>query len=69
MPFAPIQVVPTTLAWVVVKTLPLKCFEIPVYAFDLHFLVVGEMNLTEWYSGFPYFLQFQSEFGNKEFMI
>ena len=24
---------------------------------------------TEWSSGFPYFLQFQSEFGNKEFMI
>ena len=23
----------------------------------------------EWTSGFPYFLQFQSEFGNKEFMI
>jgi len=24
---------------------------------------------TEWSSGFPYFLQFKSEFGNKEFMI
>ena len=24
---------------------------------------------TEWFSGFPYFLQFKSEFGNKEFMI
>ena len=23
----------------------------------------------EWSSGFPYFLQFESEFGNKEFMI
>ena len=23
----------------------------------------------EWSSGFPYFLQFKSEFGNKEFMI
>ena len=23
----------------------------------------------EWSSGFPYFLKFQSEFGNKEFMI
>ena len=23
----------------------------------------------EWFSGFPYFLQFKSEFGNKEFMI
>ena len=25
--------------------------------------------LPEWSSGFPYFLQFKSEFGNKEFMI
>ena len=25
--------------------------------------------LTEWSSGFPYFLQFKSEFGNKEFMV
>ena len=25
--------------------------------------------LPEWSSGFPYFLQFQSEFGNKDFMI
>ena len=25
--------------------------------------------IPEWYSGFPYFLQFKSEFGNKEFMI
>ena len=24
---------------------------------------------SEWSSGFPYFVQFQSEFGNKEFMI
>ena len=23
----------------------------------------------EWSSGFPYFLQFKTEFGNKEFMI
>ena len=28
-----------------------------------------ELNWTEWSSGFRYFLQFQSEFGNKEFMI
>ena len=28
-----------------------------------------ELNSTEWSSGFPYFLQFKSEFGNKEFMI
>ena len=27
------------------------------------------LNWTEWSSGFPYFLQFKSEFGNKEFMI
>lgn len=47
---------PTTLAWVVVKTLPLKCFEIPVYAFDLHFLVVGEMNLTQGGASFVRFL-------------
>ena len=25
--------------------------------------------LTEWSSGFPHFLQFKSEFGNKEFLI
>ena len=25
--------------------------------------------IPEWFSGFPYFLQFKSEFGNKEFMI
>ena len=25
--------------------------------------------IPEWSSGFPYFLQFQSEFGNKEFVI
>ena len=30
---------------------------------------VTELNWTEWSSGFPYFLQFKSEFGNKEFMI
>ena len=28
-----------------------------------------EPNRTEWSSGFPYFLQFKSEFGNKEFVI
>ena len=28
-----------------------------------------ELNQTEWSSGFPYFLQFKSEFGNKEFVI
>ena len=28
-----------------------------------------ELNWTEWSSDFPYFLQFKSEFGNKEFMI
>ena len=26
-------------------------------------------SLPEWSSGFPYFLQFKSEFGNKEFMV
>ena len=25
--------------------------------------------MNEWSSGFPYFLQFKSEFGDKEFMI
>ena len=25
--------------------------------------------ILEWFTGFPYFLQFQSEFGNKEFMM
>ena len=29
----------------------------------------AELNWTERSSGFPYFLQFKSEFGNKEFMI
>ena len=28
-----------------------------------------ELNWTEWSSGFSHFLQFKSEFGNKEFMI
>ena len=28
-----------------------------------------ELNWTEWSSGFPYFLQFKSGFGNKEFII
>ena len=28
-----------------------------------------ELNWTEWSSGFPYFVQFKSEFGNEEFMI
>ena len=28
-----------------------------------------ELNWTEWSSGFPYFLQFKSKFGNKEFKI
>ena len=28
-----------------------------------------KLNWTEWSSGFPYFLQFKFEFGNKEFMI
>ena len=29
----------------------------------------GSDGIPEWSSGFPYFLQFQSEFGNKEFVI
>ena len=28
-----------------------------------------EQNCTQWSSGFSYFLQFKSEFGNKDFMI
>ena len=28
-----------------------------------------DLVIPEWSSGFPYFLQFQSEFGNKEFMV
>ena len=28
-----------------------------------------DLDHTEWSSGFPYFIQFKSEFGNKEFMI
>jgi len=31
--------------------------------------ILREMGIPEWSSGFPYFLQFKSEFGNKEFMI
>ena len=29
----------------------------------------AELNWTKWSSGFPYFLQFKSVFGNKKFMI
>ena len=29
----------------------------------------SELNWTEWSSGFPYFLQYKSELGNKELMI
>ena len=39
-------------------------FSLPLYnhkGFDL-----GQLG---WSSGFPYFVQFESEFGNKEFMI
>ena len=36
---------------------------LPLYARDLIKVI------AEWYSGFPYFLQFKSEFGNKQFMI
>ena len=28
-----------------------------------------QSNHNEWSNGFPYFLQYKSEFGNKEFMI
>ena len=28
-----------------------------------------ELLETEWFSRFPHFLQFKSDFGNKEFMI
>ena len=30
---------------------------------------VTDLIWSEWSSGFPYFIQFESEFGNKEFMI
>ena len=36
-----------------------------------HCIVIKDLILVipEWSNGFPYFLQFKSEFGNKEFMI
>ena len=42
--------------------IPWIYFSLPLY--DHKGLVI-----PEWSSGFPYFLQFKSEFGNKEFMI
>ena len=42
-------------------------FSLPLYNCKGFDLVVCD--LVEWSSGFPYFLQFKSEFGNKEFMI
>ena len=34
-----------------------------------HLLEFISPSIPEWSSGFPYFLQIESEFGNKEFMI
>ena len=36
-----------------------------------HCIIIRDLSqvIPEWSSGFPYFLQFKSEFGNKEFMI
>ena len=43
------------------------------YNVNLHFLTINKVGWTtvipEWSSGFPYFLRFNSEFGNKEFMV
>ena len=40
---------------------------------NLHFLTINKVGWTtvipEWSSGFPYLLQFKSEFGNKELMV
>ena len=35
----------------------------------IQFCQENALVIAEWSSGFPYFLQFKSEFGNKEFMI
>ena len=35
----------------------------------LLFNMLSRLVIPEWSSGFPYFLKFESEFGNKEFMI
>ena len=39
--------------------------------FQFHCIVIRDLSqvIPAWSSGFPHFLQFQSEFGNKEFMI
>ena len=37
--------------------------------FTVHVLLKPALENFEWSGGFPYFLQFKSEFGNKEFMI
>ena len=36
---------------------------------DMNLSKLWEIVIPEWSSSFPYFLQFESEFGNKEFMI
>ena len=38
---------------------------------SFHCIIIRDLIyvIAEWSSGFPYFLQFLSEFGNKEFMI
>ena len=44
-----------------------------LYKKDLHShcIIIRDLIkvISEWSRGFPYFLQFKSEFGNKEFMI
>ena len=47
--------------------IPWIYFSLPLYNCKRFDLLVCD--LVEWSSSFPYFLQFKSEFGNKEFMI
>ena len=44
---------------------------IPWIYFHFHCIIIRDLIwvISKWSSGFPYFLQFKSEFGNKEFMI
>ena len=56
---------------------PVSCIEPGLATRFIHDIIHASMPFSqifpqvipEWSSGFPYFLQFKSEFGNKEFMI
>ena len=54
---------------IVLQTLCLSDLILLIYLSLPLYNCKGFDTLPEWPSGFPYFLQFKSEFGNKEFMI